>query len=401
MIDPAGGPPPDSEPPGGRGAAGRKANWLGAIGAAGFWRHPLRWPFAGALAVGVAAALLCVWLNTPLPWIIGPLFGTAALRLAGVHLHSPVRVREAGQWAIGTVLGLYFTAPVLAVLASRAGFIAFAVAFALGLGWLCGVLLQRLTGTDRATAFFSMAMGGASEMAVQGERHGGDVQRVAAAHSLRVMMVVATIPFAVRYWSAHGMAAFPEPSGATVGGAEAAGIVGAAASAGASGVHLGGLLVLIALTSVVALLFKRKAMPNAWVIGPLLATATLTACGIHLSSVPEWMVRAGQLSIGISLGTRFSPEFLRAAPRYMASVAVCNVVAMSLAAAFAGLLAWAAGIHGGTAVLATSPGGIAEMALTARTLHLGVPIVTAFHVCRMAVLVLAIGPMFRMAQRRN
>ncbi|WP_395408715.1 AbrB family transcriptional regulator [Pseudoduganella sp. UC29_106] len=56
--------------------------------------------------VGVAAALLCVWLNTPLPWIIGPLFGTAALRLAGVHLHSPVRVREAGQWAIGTALGL-------------------------------------------------------------------------------------------------------------------------------------------------------------------------------------------------------------------------------------------------------------------------------------------------------
>jgi membrane AbrB-like protein len=387
--------------------AGRASGWLAAMGAAGFWRHPLRWPFAAALVVGVAAALLCVWLNTPLPWIIGPLFGTAALRLAGVHLHSPVPVREAGQWAIGTVLGLYFTAPVLAVLASRAGYIALAVAFALGLGWLCGLLLQKLTGTDRATAFFSMAMGGASEMAVQGERHGGDVQRVAAAHSLRVMMVVATIPFAVRYWSTHGMAAFPEPVAASAaavsGGNAAAGAlatVGTAGAAATSGVHLGGLLALIALTSIVALLFKKKGVPNAWVIGPLLATATLTACGIHLSSVPEWMVRAGQLSIGISLGTRFSPEFLRAAPRYIASVAICNVVALSLAAGFAGLIAWAAGIHGGTAVLATSPGGIAEMALTARTLHLGVPIVTAFHVCRMAVLVLTIGPIFRRTQQR-
>jgi len=384
--------------------AGRASGWLAAMGAAGFWRHPLRWPFAGALVVGVAAALLCVWLNTPLPWIIGPLFGTAALRLAGVHLHSPVPVREAGQWAIGTVLGLYFTAPVLAVLASRAGYIALAVAFALGLGWLCGLLLQKLTGTDRATAFFSMAMGGASEMAVLGERQGGDVQRVAAAHSLRVMMVVATIPFAVRYWSTHGMAAFPEPVAASAaavsGGNAAAGALATAGTAAASGVHLGGLLALIALTSIVALLFKKKGVPNAWVIGPLLATATLTACGIHLSSVPEWMVRAGQLSIGISLGTRFSPEFLRAAPRYIASVAICNVVALSLAAGFAGLLAWAAGIHGGTAVLATSPGGIAEMALTARTLHLGVPIVTAFHVCRMAVLVLTIGPIFRRTQQR-
>jgi membrane AbrB-like protein len=349
--------------------------------------------FAGALLTGVLGALLCVQLNTPLPWIIGPLFATAALRLCGVHLHSPVKVREAGQWAIGTVLGLYFTAPVLTVLAARAGFIALAVAFAIGLGWVCGLLLQRLSGTDRATAFFSMAMGGASEMSVQGERHGGDVQRVAAAHSLRVMMVVATIPFAVRYWSAHGMPAFPEPGAAMP--------VAAAAVSAAVGVHLPGLLGLIALTSGVALLMKRQGVPNAWVIGPLLTTAILTANGFHLSSVPEWMVRAGQLAIGISLGTRFAPEFLRAAPRYMASVALCNIVAMSLAAGFAALLAWAAGIHGGTAVLATSPGGIAEMALTARNLHLGVPVVTAFHVCRLAVLVLAVGPLFRMAQRSH
>jgi uncharacterized membrane protein AbrB (regulator of aidB expression) len=61
------------------------------------------------------------------------------------------------------------------------------------------------------------------------------------------------------------------------------------------------------------------------------------------------------------------------------------------------------GIHPGTAILATSPGGIAEMSLTAKTLHLGVPIVTAFHVARMVVLVLLIGPFFSMmgSQRRQ
>lgn len=44
-------------------------------------------------------------------------------------------------------------------------------------------------------------------------------------------------------------------------------------------------------------------------------------------------------------------------------------------------------------ILATSPGGIAEMALTARVLHLGVPIVTAFHAARMLVVVTNIGPL--------
>lgn len=48
-----------------------------------------------------------------------------------------------------------------------------------------------------------------------------------------------------------------------------------------------------------------------------------------------------------------------------------------------------------TLLLGTAPGGIAEMAITAKVLQLGVPVVTAFQVCRLvAVLVLA-RPVYR------
>lgn len=339
-------------------------------------------PFLLALAVGVAAALLCIHLDTPLPWMIGPLFATAALRLAGVDLCCPVPAREAGQWAIGAALGLYFTAPVLAVLAARAGWIAVAVLFALALGWACAWLLHKLSRTDRTTAFFAMALGGASEMAVQGEHHGANVERVAAAHSLRLMIVVGTVPFAIRYWGQHGL-----------------GLGTDSYVPGAATVDAGGLLALVLLTSGAALAMKRLKAPNAWVIGPLLMALALTACGVHLSRLPEWMIKLGQLFIGISLGTRFTPGFLHTAPRYLASVALCSVAAMALASAFGLMLAHLAGLHAGTAILATSPGGIAEMSLTARTLHLGVPIVTAFHVTRMVVLVLSAGPLFRLLRR--
>jgi uncharacterized protein len=161
--------------------------------------------FLPALVLAVAAAKLCTWLDTPLPWMIGPLFSTAAACMMGARLGAPVHAREAGQWAIGTALGLYFSAPVMAVLARYAPWIALAVLFALALGVAGGWLLQRVSDTDPATAFFAMAVGGASEMAVQGERHGALFERVAAAHSLRIMMVVGTIPFAVRFWSEHGL----------------------------------------------------------------------------------------------------------------------------------------------------------------------------------------------------
>lgn len=341
-----------------------------------------RLPFIGALLLALAAAQLCLWLDTPLPWMIGPLFATAAACMLGAPLHAPVQVRAAGQWAIGTALGLYFTAPVVAALVSYAGSILLGVLFALLLGMGAGRLLQRISGADRCTSFFAMAVGGASEMAAQGERHGAAVERVAAAHSLRIMMVVGIIPYAIRWWGGHGLGAGLDLF-----------------VPGAAQVSYGPLLLLVLLTCLGGVALLRLDVPNAWVIGPLFVAIALTAGGVHLSRLPEWMIRAGQLFIGISLGTRFTPKFVHTAPRFLASCALCSLAMMVVAAGFGLALAALDGIHPGTAILATSPGGIAEMSLTARVLHLGVPIVTAFHVARMVAVVLLIGPLYRMAAK--
>jgi membrane AbrB-like protein len=217
-------------------------------------------------------------------------------------------------------------------------------------------------------------------MATQGERHGAAVDRVAAAHSLRIMMVVGIIPYAIRWWGGHGLGPGLDMF-----------------APGAAQVSYGPLLVLVLLTCLGAIALLRFDVPNAWVIGPLLVAIALTASGVHLSRLPEWMIRAGQLFIGISLGTRFTPGFVHTAPRFLASCAACSLALMVLAAGFGLTLAALGGINPGTAILATSPGGIAEMSLTARVLHLGVPIVTAFHVSRMVAVVLLIGPLYRLA----
>ena len=334
--------------------------------------------FLPALLLAFGAAEACIALDTPLPWMIGPLFSTALACMLGARLSAPVQAREAGQWAIGTALGLYFSAPVLAALARNLPWIVLAVAVAICLGVASGAMLRRLSGSDEATAFFAMAVGGASEMAVQGERHGAVVERVAAAHSLRIMMVVGTIPFAVRWLAGHGWGAGLDAFTPLAGSVDA-----------------GGLAMLIMLTGAAALLLKRFKLPNAWVIGPLAVALALTAAGVQLSRLPEWMIRTGQLFIGVSLGTRFTPGFVRTAPRYLAGVAACTALTMLVAGLFAVLVAQATSLHPGTLILATSPGGIAEMSLTARVLHLGVPVVTAFHVSRMVIVVLAIGPLYR------
>ena len=64
---------------------------------------------AAALAISGLAGWAAATAHLPLPWMLGPLFSVAILRVAGLPLRTLPGGRQAGQWAIGTALGLYFT----------------------------------------------------------------------------------------------------------------------------------------------------------------------------------------------------------------------------------------------------------------------------------------------------
>ena len=65
------------------------------------------------------------------------------------------------------------------------------------------------------------------------------------------------------------------------------------------------------------------------------------------------------------------------------------------------VLAGLTGLHPVTLMLATAPGGIAEMAITAQVLQLGVAVVTAFQVCRLVAVLLLAEPLFGWLERRR
>ena len=336
-----------------------------------------------AVALGGAGAAQA--LHLPLPWFTGPLLAVAIVNMAGLRLVPLPHARDAGQWIIGTVLGLYFTPDVVREVARLAPWIAVTTLFMVGLGLAGAWLLRRLTGESGTTCFFAMAIGGASEMAAQAERYAARVDRVAAAHSLRIMLVALAVPFAMQWAGAQGAAPY-EPAAAEF--------------------SLPGFAVLVAVTGAGAVVLLRFGAPNVFMIGPLLAAAALTAGGINLSVLPAPVSNAGQWLIGIALGVRFTPEFFRAAPRYLAAVALVTLLYLGASALFGALAAGPAGLATATAVLATTPGGIGEMAITAKVLKLGAPIVTAFHSIRMVLVVLTIGPLYRglralRARRRN
>jgi len=335
-------------------------------------------PVLRSLAVALAGAAACVWIHAPLPWLIGPLVAVALASMLHGRLASPPGGRQLGQWVIGVALGLYFSPDVVREVARLAPWVALAVAFALALGLLGTWLLARMVPTDPATSFFGMAIGGASEMAVLAERNGGQVGHVAAAHSLRIMLVVLIVPLLLNAFDIHGYDPYVPL---------------------AREFSWSGFAWLAVVTGGGALAMRRLGSPNSWMIGPLAAAAAITALGYTWSSLPTPVINAGQLLIGVGLGTRFTPEFFESAPRFLGAVAIVTLVYLAVAAGFGWLLALGSGMHWSTAVVATTPGGIGEMALTAKALRLGVPIVTAFHAIRMAAVVLTVGLTYRAWRR--
>lgn len=326
-------------------------------------------------------ALLANWLSIPLPWMIGALLATALSKMAGSPGVSHKVFRNGGQWVIGASLGLYFSPEMVRVIGQNLPYIAAGTLFALGLGVLGSFILRAWGQTDFKTAWFASAIGGASEMTSLAERYHARPDLVASAHSLRMLMVVLIIPFAFRALGIQGSdvslldaAYFFDPKG---------------------------LLLLIALTSVMGFLFERLRLPNPWVLGPLLVTALLTSQELVFTYLPTEITNIGQLLIGWALGDKFGPEFFRRAPRYLSVVGLANLANILLAFAFGYVVFLISGIPFPTLVLGTSPGGIAEMAITAKVLMLGAPVVTSFHVIRMICVLLVTGPIYRIVEARS
>ena len=208
----------------------------------------------------------------------------------------------------------------------------------LGCGWLCVGRCARAGGeTERADeALFASVPGGAAEMAVLGERFGARVDRVAAAQSLRILIVVAVIPAVYTLLGVHGTDPYVQ---------------------GAKSFVPAGLALLMGATAIGGFAFHRAHVPNAFVLGSLAVAIPLTAMQIDLSAMPQLASNAGQCLLGCALGSRFQRDFLQGAHRFVSAVLISVLLAIALSAAFGAGLAYVSGLHPATLVLGTAPGG--------------------------------------------
>src|SRR5215470_16179752 len=333
--------------------AARGRQWIcvrGAVTTAGicmsaitiFQRTPKRLAaalaMAGTLAAGVAGGYAARTAHLPLPWLLGALFTTMALSLAG----APVRLipwgRPAGTIVVGASTGLQFTAAVVEKLVTLLPLIIAAAFLSTIVGAIGGLIYMRLTGVDRTTAFFATVPGGVVETTNLAPQYGGHLEPIMVAQTARVALIV--------------------------------------------------VFALLAVSAVAATLLSRTRSPNAWLMAPLFIAAAASHLALLEGRMPDLLLIAAQVVIGSALGAQFRPEFLTRLFGLLWASCVVVVFAAGSMALFGAAIAWLAGYPVPTMVLAMAPAGIAEMVLTGKVLGLDSTMIAGFQLMRIIIVLI-------------
>ncbi|UUX51924.1 AbrB family transcriptional regulator [Nisaea acidiphila] len=327
-----------------------------------------------SLAIAAAGGWLFALLHVPLPWLLGPMLAIAAISMSGYTLSMPKGARQVGQLLLGTGIGLNFTPEVAAFVAQHIVVMVICALTSIGFGLISALYLRKVAKVDIATAFFSSLPGGVVEMALQATRWGGEMAPVSLAQSLRILCVVTTIPTTLILIGATGHSPF-----------EAAKLPFEPA----------GFPFLIAASILVGGLMAWRRITNAWILGPLIAAAFITVLKLDLSGMPRELLNLSQVLIGCFIGLRYRRELVLSLRGFLPHAVVSTIVLVGLNVAFGIGIAGITGLPASTMVLSVSPGGMAEMSITAAVLELGVPLIAAFHIVRIFLVIGLSGLIFR------
>lgn len=313
------------------------------------------------LAIAAGAGALASRSGVPLAWVLGPMVVTAVATISGWPVFASKQGRRIGQLLVGSAIGLNVTAAAVGLILQWFPAMLATALVAMLLAAVLSIPFARAARIDPVTAFFSLTPGGLSEMATVGQTVGARPEPVALSQAVRVALLVSIMPPLILAFGVDG------------------GILSTTASRDLTAAETS---LLLAGAGIGVAIFSVLRANNAWMVGALVGSGTLAALSVVSGHLPGPLFMIGQFLIGIAIGGNFKRESLIRLPRVCVVVVIFIAILTALLFGYAVLLWLVTGIDLSSTALAASPGGLAEMSLTAQVLHLDVALVTAFHITR-------------------
>ncbi|RYL94387.1 AbrB family transcriptional regulator [Sporolactobacillus sp. THM7-4] len=330
-------------------------------------------------------------------WMVGTLITAGSLSLFRPHWINRTSSRNglqgfwlrAGQLLLGIQLGQQINLSILNVFDRNWLTITIMLFASIVLALLTGFLLYRFTGTDLVTSLYGTTPGGLSSMVGIAADVGANTAVVSIIQTMRVILVVTTIPFAVSLWNG-------------LGDGRAAGVV----QEPLNRISASGLMIAAAAAVIGCFISKRLHMPAPWLIGSMIGVGIAqTLSGLisgHNLAIywPRELLIIAQLMIGASVGSRLNRDMFAGVARTVVIGLLGSLGLMASMLICALLVSYLTGISIITSILAFAPGGIAEMAATSVVLHADSTFVVAVQVLRVLAICIVLPPVFSIINRR-
>jgi membrane AbrB-like protein len=316
-------------------------------------------------STGTLGGALAAYIGSPLPWMIGPLLVTAILYLTGIaEVVIPVKTRPGGQLIIASQVGVYFSPAAFAMMLALAPLlVGMALATAV-CAFVVALLLARTARLSLTAAFLASLPTSPVEAAIMAERFRCNPGPVILSQTVRIAAVVVLVPiiiYAIDGWPASAvvrMSAPFDPQGTAI--LLVSGIIG-------------------------AVVFRLLHIPNPYFLGPLAVSSVLAAMGFGPFFYPAVILSGAQIVLGVWLGSTFRRSLFQATGRLVFMSILSTLLLLAMTSAVAVAIAAILGLDWELMVLSAAPGGVTEMALTAKFLGQDVALITAFHLTRIFI----------------
>jgi membrane AbrB-like protein len=309
-----------------------------------------------------------IWLQLPLPWLLGPIFACLIAALAGVPMKGNKLINDAMRSILGVAVGATFTTTLLISMAAMWPTLLMIPVMVVCIAVIGVPYFQRVWGFDFATSYYSAMPGGLQDMLAFGEEAGGDVRALSLIHATRVMVVVVALPFILQgYWGAD----LTNPPGAA-----------------ASTIDPSQMLLMVFCGIAGWQGAKALGMFGASILGPLILAAIMALLGVLQHRPPAEAIWMAQFFIGMTVGTKYAGVTGAEVRKDVAAALGFCLILIALTFVFAEAVHLFHLAPPMETLLAFAPGGQAEMTVLALIVGADMAFVIAHHVLRIFVVIL-------------
>lgn len=321
-----------------------------------------------AMAIGTAGGGILALLSLPLAWIFGSMMAAAA---ASLLLRLPIAIpstwRDVAIVAVGVMLGSGFSLEVLADAARWWPSLLIMMTLSVLFFVLSYGMARRFTSLDRNSAVLSALPGGVALATSMSSALGADGKRVALAHSIRVVAILAAMPL-VTAASGSGPQAFGTTAASTMAAAPLE------------------YMLLAAVGLMAFVIGRRLRLPSGLLVAALVLSAVVHIAGWSHATTPAPIMALAQVVIGTGIGARFGDYSLRELLSDFWLSAVVSGVLITIAAGVAYVASDALGQSFASLLLSYVPGGAPEIGVLALSLDVDTAMVATHHLLRIVFL---------------